>query len=302
VQRLLREGAYPHPTKLAPKVRLDEFSRASGYYDEALLHMRKALWTAVSSLFPSSLATTAPSPSPLPLPIFTWCLPLYQVSAPSLLHPFCFPSILVPFPFPHAPPPNPYPVPRSSRPSSLPFRSNRQRVRKHTRCAQAKDNDMRAFGGLLQHGCPADQQLLFTLVRQRGSAQCVEALLRAHADANMTDNLGTHVLTIAVLQGDASLQVVRSLLAAGADPTLEEDGATILAIARRQCTAAPEVRVATCHVCGGSLARSVRPSACRSCAGLRSTSRERRTAVRFGNLPPRPRVAHGRDPRVVRQR
>jgi len=212
VQRLLREGAYPHPTKLAPKVRLDEFSRASGYYDEALLHMRKALWTA------------------------------------------------------------------------------------------AKDTDMRAFGGLLQHGCPADQQLLFTLVRQRGSAQCVEALLRAHADANMTDNLGTHVLTIAVLQGDASLPVVRSLLAAGADPTLEEDGATILAIARRQCTAAPEVRVATCHVCGGSLARSVRPSACRSCAGLRSTSRERRTAVRFGNLPPRPRVAHGRDPRVVRQR
>jgi len=190
VQRLLREGAYPHPTKLAPKVRLDEFSRASGYYDEALLHMRKALWTA------------------------------------------------------------------------------------------AKDNDMRAFGGLLQHGCPADQQLLFTLVRQRGSAQCVEALLRAHADANMTDNLGTHVLTIAVLQGDASLPVVRSLLAAGADPTLEEDGATILAIARRQCTAAPEIlRRLEEHVAGKAHGSPVRKSPSKATRGPRKRSPSRSPAL-----------------------
>ena len=49
------------------------------------------------------------------------------------------------------------------------------------------------------------------------------------------------MLTIATLQGDASVPVVRALLAAGADPLLEEDGSTILELGRGQ-ESAPAVR------------------------------------------------------------
>ena len=166
VQRLLRDGAYPHASRSAPKVRLEEFSRASGFGDEALIHMRKSIWTA------------------------------------------------------------------------------------------AKADDVRAVSGLLQHGCPAEQQLLFTLVRQRCCLSCVQELLRAGADPNVSDNLGTHVLTIAVLQGDESIGIVRALLVAGADPSLEEDGSTILELARGQ-PSAPEIRrVLERHVAGGKAGSS----------------------------------------------
>lgn len=67
---------------------------------------------------------------------------------------------------------------------------------------QANGNDARAVAGLLQHGCPAEEKLVFALVRKRRSLPCVTELLRAQADPNLTDRLGTHVLTIAVLQGE----------------------------------------------------------------------------------------------------
>ncbi|KAL3908162.1 MAG: hypothetical protein SGPRY_009904 [Prymnesium sp.] len=68
--------------------------------------------------------------------------------------------------------------------------------------AAANGNDARAVAGLLQHGCPAEEKLVFALVRKRRSLPCVTELLRAQADPNLTDRLGTHVLTIAVLQGE----------------------------------------------------------------------------------------------------
>eukprot|EP00966_Prymnesium_polylepis_P116259 2687352-Prymnesium_polylepis.1 len=124
----------------------------------------------------------------------------------------------------------------------------------------AKADDVRAVGGLLQHGAPAEGELLFTLVRQRRSLACVQALLRARANADVSDSLGTHVLTIALLQGDASLQVVRALLAAGADPTLHEEGFSILQLARARCPAPAVLAALEAHVAGEPTSQSTPPS------------------------------------------
>ena len=156
VQRLLREGAYPHPppkdSAARGAVELAAFARGNGFGDEAIHCMRRALWAA------------------------------------------------------------------------------------------GKADDQRTLRGLLVHGCPAEKELLFTLVRQRRSLACIQALLRFRADPNVADSLGTHVLTIAALQGEASVQVVRSLLHAGADPLRPEgsEGSSILEVARGQ-ELAPEV-------------------------------------------------------------
>lgn len=96
-------------------------------------------------------------------------------------------------------------------------------------------HDAAAVRGLLQHGLPADGALLFALVRQRRPRELVGAMLDGGADPNATDALGTHVLTLAVLQAD--LWLARALLAAGADPSVEEeDGRSILQLAREQGT------------------------------------------------------------------
>ena len=72
--------------------------------------------------------------------------------------------------------------------------------------------------------------LLFALVRQRKPIALIRALLESGVDPNVPDSLGTHVLTLAVLRGDVEL--VRELMLAGADPHVEEDGRTILSLAR----------------------------------------------------------------------
>ena len=67
-----------------------------------------------------------------------------------------------------------------------------QLMRAALRTAAAGD-DLRAARGLLQHGCPADNQLLYTLVRKRRNPKLVRALLAFKADPNTTDKLQTHV-------------------------------------------------------------------------------------------------------------
>ena len=81
------------------------------------------------------------------------------------------------------------------------------------------------------HGCPPDNQLVYALVRKRREPAIVQALLRGGADPNASDDLGTRLLTLAVLQSDAGF--ARMLLEAGADPLAEEDGQTILELAKK---------------------------------------------------------------------
>lgn len=102
------------------------------------------------------------------------------------------------------------------------------------RAAAARD-DERAARGLLCHGCPPDNQLLYALVRRRRAPGVVRELLRYGADPNTTDALQTHVLTLATMHGDVT--TARRLLRAGADPLIEEDGESILSLARNQGTA-----------------------------------------------------------------
>ena len=110
------------------------------------------------------------------------------------------------------------------------------RMRQSMRAAVAAD-DAAAMRALLQHGLPPDGALLHALVRQRRPRELVAAMIDGGADPNAKDQLGTRVLTLAVLQSD--LWLVRSLLAQGADPAAEEDtvtGRSILEVAREQCT------------------------------------------------------------------
>lgn len=107
-----------------------------------------------------------------------------------------------------------------------------EHMQRALRAASARNDSRAAQSLLLHHGCPPDNLLLYALVRKRRALNIVSALLSSNADPNTADELGTHVLTLAVLQGDASM--TQMLLAAGADPTVEEDGQTILELARRQ--------------------------------------------------------------------
>lgn len=123
-------------------------------------------------------------------------------------------------------------------------------MRRALRVAASQD-DHRAARGLLLHGCPPEDSLLYQLVRARRAPRVVHALLAAGADANYADSVGTHLLTLAAMQGDVSL--ARALLEAGADPSLEEDdGQTVLELARSQATN-PEI-VALCE---GAVASAV---------------------------------------------
>ena len=103
-------------------------------------------------------------------------------------------------------------------------------MRRGLRAAAAR-GDLRAVRGLLMHGCPPDNQLVYALVRKRREPAIVQALLRGGADPNASDDLGTRLLTLAVLQSDAGF--ARMLLEAGADPLAEEDGQTILELAKK---------------------------------------------------------------------
>ena len=90
-------------------------------------------------------------------------------------------------------------------------------------------------------------------MRQRRSFACIQALLNAGADPNVADSLGTHVLTIAALQGDASVHVVRALLRAGADPMRQEgggEGATVLEVARGHEVAPAVTQLMERHIAG----------------------------------------------------
>lgn len=110
------------------------------------------------------------------------------------------------------------------------------RMHQSMRAAVAAD-DAAAMRALLQHGLPPDGALLHALVRQRRPRELISAMIDGGADPNAKDQLGTRVLTLAVLQAD--LWLVRSLLAQGADPGAEEDtvtGRSILEVAREQCT------------------------------------------------------------------
>ena len=114
-------------------------------------------------------------------------------------------------------------------------------MRRALRAAAARD-DPRAARGLLLHGCEPDSALLYTLVRTRRAPRVAIALLAAGADANYADGLGTHLLALVTLQGDVGM--AKALLAAGADPLVEEDDGqkkqTILELARSQA-AVPEM-------------------------------------------------------------
>ena len=106
-----------------------------------------------------------------------------------------------------------------------------QLMRRALRTAAAHD-DARAAQGLLAHGCPPENKLLYALVRKRRAPGIIHALLRAGGDPNHADDLGTHLLTLAVMQENVPL--TRTLLAARADPLIEEDGQSILSLARGQ--------------------------------------------------------------------
>jgi ankyrin repeat protein len=124
-------------------------------------------------------------------------------------------------------------------------------MKRGLRAAAARD-DARAAHALLLHGCPPENQLLFALVRKRRAPAVVSALLKGGADPNTSDALGTHLLTLSLMQGDVGLS--RSLLSARADPTIEEDGQSILSLAKSLGTPAELVALLEAREGGGGTA------------------------------------------------
>ena len=114
-------------------------------------------------------------------------------------------------------------------------------MKRAMRAAAARD-DAKAARGLLLHGCPVENELLYALVRKRRAPKVVGALLNGGADPNYSDAIGTHLLALVTLQGDVALTKV--LLAAGADPLVEEDnGQSVLELAKTQATVPEIVRL-----------------------------------------------------------